>query len=377
MNTLADLKVIPKEDRVYPDCPHDVAVVIILLYVDNTGVRSNCPTLVQQFHADVRTEGRIDLNFTGNLSWFLGVRYSYGEDGSVSCDQQHYIEAMAKTWLLEGREATSVEEASKAIRPCKLPLMCNVDLDAVAASDKPADPAFVARYQKLIGELLYLSVNTMPEIGYVMSCLTRYMTKPTQKLGEYAKQVVRYAWGRREAKLTWCASKVKLPLEPGEFESWADSSWADVKPSRKSTSCHYIACNNALVHWRSKVASILATSTTEAELISAASCSQDVAFCRKLANELGFVQTKPTVLHEDNNGCLSLARTGHYRGRSKHFALRFQFISDFIDRGLLNLRYVASKDQLADLGTKSCPWPQLQRMRPRLYGESQLVSADS
>ena len=52
-----------------------------------------------------------------------------------------------------------------------------------------------------------------------------------------------------------------------------------VKPSRKSTSCHYIKCNNALVHWRSKVASILATSTTETELISAASCSQDVFCC--------------------------------------------------------------------------------------------------
>jgi hypothetical protein len=64
LTTLADLKVIPEEDRVYPDCPHDVAVVIILLYVDNTGARSNCPTLVQQFHADKRTEGRIDLNFT-------------------------------------------------------------------------------------------------------------------------------------------------------------------------------------------------------------------------------------------------------------------------------------------------------------------------
>ena len=50
------------------------------------------------------SEGRIDLNFTGNLIWFLGVRYSYGEDGSVSCDQQHYIESMTKTWLLDGRE---------------------------------------------------------------------------------------------------------------------------------------------------------------------------------------------------------------------------------------------------------------------------------
>ena len=47
LTTLADLKVIPEEDRVYPDCPHDVSVVIILLYVDNTDVHSNCPTLVQ------------------------------------------------------------------------------------------------------------------------------------------------------------------------------------------------------------------------------------------------------------------------------------------------------------------------------------------
>ena len=77
--------------------------------------------------------------------------------------------------------------------------MCNVDLDSIAVLEKPGDAVFVAKYQKLIGELLYLSVNTMPEIGFVMSGLTRYMMKPTQKLGEHAKQVVRYAWGRRDA----------------------------------------------------------------------------------------------------------------------------------------------------------------------------------
>jgi hypothetical protein len=48
--------------------------------------------------------------------------------------------------------------------------------------------SFVDKYQKLIRELLYLSVNTIPEIGFVMSCLTRYMTNPTKKLGEYSKQ---------------------------------------------------------------------------------------------------------------------------------------------------------------------------------------------
>jgi hypothetical protein len=70
---------------------------------------------------------------------------------------------------------------------------------------------------------------------------------------------------------------------------------------------------------------------TEVELISAESCDQDVAFCRKLADELGFKQTKPSILWEDNNGCLSLAKSGHYKGRRKHFEIRFRFISDYID----------------------------------------------
>jgi hypothetical protein len=42
---------------------------------------------------------------------------------------------------------------------------------------------------------------------------------------------------------------------------------------------------------------------------------QDVAFCRKLVNELGFKQTKPTILWEDNNGCLSFAKSDHYKDK--------------------------------------------------------------
>jgi hypothetical protein len=66
---------------------------------------------------------------------------------SVSCDQRHYIEAMAETWLLEGTEISSIDEASEVMNPCKLPLMCNADLDEIAVSETPGDPAFVAKYQ--------------------------------------------------------------------------------------------------------------------------------------------------------------------------------------------------------------------------------------
>ena len=66
---------------------------------------------------------------------------------------------------------------------------------------------------------------------------------------------------------------------------------------------------------------------------------------------------------------MNLGKSDHYKGRSKHFEIRFRFIRDYIDRGLLELRRVDSKDQLEDLGTDPRPWSQLQRMRPTLYGE--------
>jgi hypothetical protein len=217
---------------------------------------------------------------------------------------------------------------------------------------------------------MFLGVNTSPEISYALSVLSRYLTKATTQHGIHAKHLLRYVWGRRHAKLTWCAGKVNPPFQAGQFHSFADSSWADVIPSRKSTNSYDIFCNNAVVSWKTKLSAIIATSSTEAELISAAYCAAEVAFIRKLAQELGFVQVSPTIIFEDNNGAIALGNSGHFKGRSKHIDLRFFFLSDYISRGLVKFERVDSTNQIADIGTAPRPWPVFQRYRPVLYGET-------
>ncbi len=91
--------------------------------------------------------------------------------------------------------------------------------------------------------------------------------------------------------------------------------------------------------WKTKHSTVIATSSTEAELISAAYCAAEVAFLRKLAQELGFVQVSPTIIFEDNNGAIALGNSGHFKGRS-------------------------------NIGTAPRPWPVFQRHRPVLYGET-------
>ncbi len=101
-----------------------------------------------------------------------------------------------------------------------------------------------------------------------------------------------------------------------------------------------------------------------------ASCAQEVNFCRKLATELGFIQPGPTPIAEDNTGAIALLEHGHFKGRSKHVHLRWCFVCDYIDTGILRLVQTPTRDQLADLGTKACPAPQLKFQRSLLRGVS-------
>jgi hypothetical protein len=99
-----------------------------------------------------------------------------------------------------------------------------------------------------------------------------------------------------------------------------------------------------------------------------ASCDQEVNFCRQLATELGFIQTDPTPIVEDNTGTIAMLEHGHFKGRSKHVHLRWFFVCDYIDTGVLRLVQTPTRDQIADIGTKACPVPQFKFQRSFLRG---------
>jgi len=182
LNNLAKLlKTLPIHDRIYPDCPHDTAIIIVVTYVDDNLVFTNCDTMRQQFAAHCNK--RVRFNDEGPVRWYLGTQYDHDPNtGAVSASQELYINKLLTRWHMLD------------CNPTKIP--CSGKLEEILTSlqQVPAtpNPALLKEYKELIGSLLFLQTGTIPEISWIVSVLPRYMTKAGEPHMAGAKKVLRY-----------------------------------------------------------------------------------------------------------------------------------------------------------------------------------------
>jgi len=66
----------------------------------------------------------------------------------------------------------------------------------------------VHAYAALIGELLYITITTVPQLSYSMTSLTLYMSKAIPAHLTNANVVLRYLIGIKKRQLMWCGQRV-------------------------------------------------------------------------------------------------------------------------------------------------------------------------
>ena len=138
---------------------------------------------------------------------------------------------------------------------------------------------------------------------------------------------------------------------------------------RKSMSGYVfkIQKNGGAISWRSQKQAAVALSSTEAEYVALAVASQEAVFLRQLLEELGFQQTSPTFIGEDNQSCISITnRTDHKR--TKHVDIKFHFLRDFVAKKIISIGYIPSEHMVADVLTKHLGRPKTDTFRNELLG---------
>jgi hypothetical protein len=114
LNNMAKLlKTLPIHDRIYSHCPHDTAIIIVVTYVDDNLVFTNCETMRQQFAAHCNK--RVRFNDEGPVRWYLGTQYDRDPNtGAVSASQKLYINKLLTRWHMQSPTAIQLRYLAQA-----------------------------------------------------------------------------------------------------------------------------------------------------------------------------------------------------------------------------------------------------------------------
>lgn len=97
----------------------------------------------------------------------------------------------------------------------------------------------------------------------------------------------------------------------------------------------------------------MSLSSAEAEYRSLRRVTAELAWLSRLLYELSVPEVTPIPVKCDSQAAIYIARNPVFHERTKHRELECHFVRDKLHEGLISLGYVPTKDQLADVFTKS------------------------
>lgn len=303
--------------------------VYVLIYIDDILLVSDNEKEIQNFEEMLKKEFEITL--LGNVSNFLGLQIERDDNGIFKLHQTKYINKVIESFLTEDA------------KPSKIPL--DPGYYKLCANSKPL--LNNEQYRKAIGSLLYIAVNTRPDIAASVSILSRKVSCPTELDWLEVKRVLRYLIGTKSYKLA-------LGKNTGTHRliGYADADWAQDQTDRKSNTGYLFQLYGGTITWASRKQTCIALSSTEAEYVSLTEACQEAKWIHSLLQDLDMLCPQSTTIYEDNQSCLKLLDAEKLNPRTKHIDIKYHFTREIHKSGEIEFMYCPTEHMVADILTK-------------------------
>ncbi|KAJ9544926.1 hypothetical protein OSB04_024633 [Centaurea solstitialis] len=300
-------------------------LIIVQIYVDDIIFASTKPEMCQEFENTMKSQFKMSM--MGELTFFLGLQVRQRPDG-IFINQAKYVQELLKRFDFGGSNSAAT------------PMPRNFQLTA-DSSGKPVDQK---TYRAIIGSLLYLTASR-PDIVFSTDVCARFQCDPRDSHLSAVKRILRYLKGTPDLRLWY-------PKDSGfELIAYTDSDHAGCKLNRKSTSgaCQFLG--DKLVSWSSRKQNCVSLSTAEAEYVAAACCCSQVLWMKTQLADFGYIMHRIPI-YCDSKSAIQITENPVQHSRTKHINIRYHFIKDHVEKGNVELYFVESDYQLADLFTK-------------------------
>ncbi|GJY18020.1 retrovirus-related pol polyprotein from transposon TNT 1-94 [Tanacetum coccineum] len=136
--------------------------------------------------------------------------------------------------------------------------------------------------------------------------------------------------------------------------AYANADHAGCQDTRRSTSGSAQFLGDKLVSWSSKKQTSTSISSIEVEYIMMSRCYAQILWMRSQLSDYGFPYNH-IPLYCDNKSAIALCCNNFQHSRSKHIDIRHHFIREQVKKGVVELYFVRTEYQLADIFTKALP----------------------
>jgi histone deacetylase 1/2 len=313
----------------------------LLVYVDDIILVSSSVAATDRLIVALGSE--FALKDLGKLHYFLGLEVTYSGDGLTLSQQKYSQDLLRRTGMLACKAALSPMSSTEILS----------DGGILLSADDATE------YRRIVGGLQYLTI-TRPDVSYAVNRVCQYLHAPRDTHWTAVKRILRYV----SSSLTH-----GLHLRPAPtavLSAFSDADWAGNPDDRRSTGGYDVFLGSNLIGWSARKQATVSRSSTEAEYKAVADAIAEIIWVQSLLQELKMTPKQPHVLWCDNIGATYLSLNPVFHARTKHIEVDYHFVRERVAQKRLQIKFISSKDQLADIFTKPLPLPLFLRCRRNL-----------
>jgi hypothetical protein len=308
-----------------------------IIYVDDIIVLCNDKIHIDNF-IDLLSQDFTKLHELGDTNRYIGIDIKIDNNNkTIILKQFPYINSILKSSGLNLSELNT----KKHIIP--MPSYANY---------KPSTETNVSKsLQEKAGKWRFLADRTRPDILSAVNLLSSMSHHPTEAIYKGEKQLTQYINSTSDLGLELGGDDMEIKLF-----GYSDASYIAHGDSKSQLGyCFFLNLTSGTICSRTLKASTVSHSSTEAEIKALDEAIRQCVWLRGFLSELYFPQAEPTTIYIDSLSAKTLSEQYKINNNSSHMIMRLNYIHQEIKSGTINLQYIDTTNQVADILTKLLP----------------------